>query len=222
MTTAALLLVLLSLDGKLTGADAAILLLGGIAYMIGLSRVGRSEAEYDAPDSSPERADPAEPVTEPRQVRQALVLLAGLVAIVLGAELLVDGAVSTARSFGLSDSVIGLTIVAIGTSAPELVTTVVSTLRGDRQIAVGNLLGSSIYNIFLVLGLTVLVAPGGVPDPDEVLAADLVLLAVVAVVAVATVPVFVSGSRITRAEGGLFVGTTRPLWAGSCSPFEDG
>jgi cation:H+ antiporter len=94
--------------------------------------------------------------------------------------------------------------VALGTSAPELVTTLVSTLRGDRDIAIGNLLGSSIYNIAVVLGLTVVVAPDGVPVPDEVLAADLVLLVVVAI---ATVPVFVSGARITRAEGALFVAT---------------
>jgi cation:H+ antiporter len=80
----------------------------------------------------------------------------------------------------------------------------VSTLRGERDIAIGNLLGSSIYNIAFVLGLTVIVAPGGVPVPAEVLSADLVLLVLVAV---ATVPVFVSGARITRAEGALFVAT---------------
>ena len=79
-----------------------------------------------------------------------------------------------------------------------------STFRGDREIALGNLLGSSIYNIVFVLGLTVVVAPRGVPVPDEVLAADLVLMAVVAV---ATVPVFVTGARIIRAEGALFVAT---------------
>jgi cation:H+ antiporter len=127
-----------------------------------------------------------------------------LLLIVLGAELLVEGAVSVAQSLGVTEAVIGLTVVAIGTSAPELVTTLVSTLRGERDIAIGNLLGSSIYNIAFVLGLTVIVAPGGVPVPAEVLAADLVLLVLVAV---ATVPVFVSGARMTRAEGALFVAT---------------
>jgi cation:H+ antiporter len=124
--------------------------------------------------------------------------------IVLGAELLVNGAVSTAESLGVSEAVIGLTVVAIGTSAPELVTTLLSTVRGDRDIAIGNLLGSSIYNIAVVLGLTVIVAPNGVPVPDEVLSADLVLLVVVAL---ASVPVFVFGARIARAEGALFVAT---------------
>jgi len=71
-------------------------------------------------------------------------MLAGIAVVVLGAEWLVDAAVGMAREFGVSDALIGLTVVAIGTSAPELVTTVVSTLRGERDIAVGNLLGSSI------------------------------------------------------------------------------
>ena len=109
-----------------------------------------------------------------------------------------------AQSVGVSEAVIGLTVVAIGTSAPELVTTIVSTLRGDRDIAIGNLLGSSIYNIAFVLGLTVMVAPQGVPVPHEVLTGDLVLLVVVAI---ATVPVFVSGARMTRVEGALFAAT---------------
>jgi cation:H+ antiporter len=137
-------------------------------------------------------------------VRHGLLLVAGLIVIVVGAELLVEGAVSSARALGVSDAVIGLTVVAVGTSAPELVTTVMSTMRGDRDIAIGNLIGSSTYNIGIVLGLTVLVAPGAVSVPEDVLAADLVLLTVVAVASVAT---FVSGSRITRLEGGLFVAT---------------
>jgi cation:H+ antiporter len=92
--------------------------------------------------------------------------------------------------------------VAVGTSAPELVTTVVSTVRGERDLAIGNLIGSSIYNIGAVLALTILVAPHGIPVPDEVLASDLWLLVVATA---ATVPVFLSGKRMTRIEGGLFV-----------------
>jgi cation:H+ antiporter len=131
-----------------------------------------------------------------------LLLLVGIAVVVIGAELLVEGAVSSARSLGVSDVVIGLTVVAIGTTAPEFVTTVVSTLRGDRELALGNLMGSSIYNIAAILGLTVVVAPDGVPVPDEVLAADLGLLVVAAA---AAVPVFLTGRRISRIEGGLFI-----------------
>ena len=129
-------------------------------------------------------------------------LVIGLVAIVAGAELLVEGAVSGAHALGISEAVIGLTIVAIGTSAPELVTTVVSTIRGERDLAIGNLLGSSVYNIAIVLGLTIVVASAGVPVPSEVLASDLVLLVAATVVAA---PVMLTRARITRVEGGLFV-----------------
>ena len=95
-----------------------------------------------------------------------------------------------------------MTIIAIGTSAPELVTTLVSTVRGERDLAIGNLLGSSVYNIAVVLAVTCVAAPGGVPVPAEVLASDLVLLVVATVVAA---PVMVTGSRIGRVEGGAFL-----------------
>jgi cation:H+ antiporter len=204
MTAAALALYLLSLDGRLGRADGLLLLGGGAVYTWLLLRVSRREAGEGTagPAAGDEESGAVGPARRgPRPLRSGVELLAGLLVIVLGAELLVDGAVAGAQSLGVSEAVIGLTVVAIGTSAPELVTTLVSTVRGDRDIAIGNLLGSSIYNIVLVLGLTVVVAPAGVPVPDEVLAADLVLMVFVAVCAV---PVFVTGSRITRAEGGTF------------------
>jgi cation:H+ antiporter len=194
MTAAALAFYVLSLDGMLGRLDGVLLVAGGAAYTVALVRVSRREPGTAAPEERDHR---------PR--RDAVALFAGLLVIVLGAELLVDGAVSGARSLGVSEAVIGLTVVAIGTSAPELATTVISTLRGgERDIAIGNLLGSSIYNIAIVLGITVLVAPGGVPVADEVLTADLVLLVVVSV---AAVPVFLTGSRVSRVEGGLLVAT---------------
>jgi cation:H+ antiporter len=111
----------------------------------------------------------------------------------------------------VSHTIIGLTIVAVGTSAPELVTTVVSTLRGERDLAIGNLIGSSIYNIGAVLALTALVAPYGIPVPDEVLAADLWLLVVATA---ATVPVFLSGRRITASRVGCSLRATSPTCRG--------
>jgi cation:H+ antiporter len=198
MTVAALLMFLLAFDGRLSAVDGLVLLAAGTTYTWLLLRLSRRDR-----DAGTEPSDvPAG--SRPGPLRSSLELLVGILVIVLGAELLVEGAVDAAQTLGVSEAVIGLTVVAIGTSAPELVTTVLSTLRGDREIALGNLLGSSIYNIVFVLGLTVVIAPDGVPVPDEVLAADLVLMAVVAL---AAVPVFVSGARITRAEGGLFVGT---------------
>jgi cation:H+ antiporter len=126
----------------------------------------------------------------------------GVIAIIVGAELLVDGATEGAQALGVSEAVIGLTIVAIGTSAPELVTTLVSTIRGERDLAIGNLLGSSIYNIAVVLGITCLAAPAGIPVPEDVLASDLVLLVAATVIAA---PVMLTRARLGRVEGGAFV-----------------
>lgn len=202
MTIATALLVVLSLDGTLSSIDGLVFLLTGILYTAILLRSARrgganlpEALDVDAPTPTPTSA-------QVRPGREVLLLLLGLGVIVVGAELLVTGSVSMARQFDVSEAVIGLTIIAIGTSAPEFVTTIVSTVRGNRDIAIGNLIGSSIYNIGIVLGVTVLVAPGRVPVPDDVLAADMILLAAVAAI---TVPVFVSGSRVSRIEGALFV-----------------
>lgn len=193
MTGVALLLVVLSIDGTLSRLDGAVLLLAAIAYTVGLWRTSRR---------GPADLGETPPVASRGPLVLTLLLVVGLAVIVLGAELLVDGAVSAAHALGVSESVIGLTVVAIGTSAPELVTTVLSTVRGERDIAIGNLFGSSIYNIGAVLAVTIVVAPGGLPVPRDVLVADLLLLGVVAV---AAVPVFLSGARISRLEGAAFV-----------------
>ena len=131
-------------------------------------------------------------------------MLAGIALVLVGAELLVDDSIEVARSLEVSEAIIGLTVIAIGTTAPELVTTLTSTVRGDRDIAVGNLLGSSVYNIALILGMTVVTAPTELRIPQEVIAADLLVLAVVSLI---TVPVLLSGHRISRLEGGAFVAT---------------
>jgi cation:H+ antiporter len=199
MTLAALLLFLLSLDGDLSTLDGLLLLLGGAVYTTLLVRLSRREADIVNVDRA--AADGSSRL-EQRPWSQVLRLLVGLGVVVVGAELLVEGAVRAARSLSMSEAVIGLTVVAIGTSAPELVTTVMSTVRGDRDLAIGNLLGSSIYNIGVVLGLTVVVASPSLPVPDDVLAADLVLLVAAAV---AAVPVFLTGARISRTEGALLV-----------------
>lgn len=200
MIAVTLALFLMSLDGMLTRLDGALLLAGAVAYTLGLMRVSRREtADVDEDYTGAVSAS-----SERRLTRIGLSLMLGLALVVGGAELLVEGAVSAAHALGVSDAVVGLTVIAIGTSAPELVTTIMSTVRGDRDIAIGNLLGSSIYNIAAVLGLTVLVAPHGVPVSEEVRNADLVLLVATMV---AALPVLVSGARITRTEGGLFVAT---------------
>ncbi len=130
-------------------------------------------------------------------------LVAGIGLTVLGADWLVNGSVTMARGFGMSDAMIGLTIVAIGTSAPELVTTIVATMRDERDVAVGNLLGSSIYNILVILGLTCIIVPGGLPVERHLFQLDLPMMSAVLILCI---PVFITGRQVSRMEGGIFVG----------------
>jgi cation:H+ antiporter len=194
MTAACLALWLLALDGSLSGLDGAILCLGGVAYTAGVVWSSRRE--------SADFASSFERTTSSTLLLRGLALLAGIGLVLVGAELLVDGAIDVARSLDVSAATIGLTVIAIGTSAPELVTTLTSTIRGDRDIAIGNLLGSTVYNVALILGITVLTAGATLEIPRDVIAADLLVLAVVALI---TVPVLLSGHRISRLEGGAFV-----------------
>jgi cation:H+ antiporter len=122
---------------------------------------------------------------------------------VVGADWLVDGAIDLARMLGVSEAFIGLTVVAIGTSSPELVTTVVSTLRRARDIAVGNLLGSSTYNILFILGATALAPSAGIEVGPALVHIDIPIMVLVTI---ACIPIFLRGQGVTRLEGGLFVG----------------
>jgi len=133
---------------------------------------------------------------------QILLILAGLALLVLGANWLVEAAVSFAKQLGVSELVIGLTIVAAGTSLPEVATSILAAIRGERDIAVGNVVGSNIFNILAVLGISASVAPGDLTVAPAMLAFD---MPVMVAVAVACLPVFFSGSAISRWEGILFL-----------------
>jgi len=204
MVVAALMMTMMSWDGRLARAEGLLLVGTAVIYTIALVQVSRREshvvrAEYRV--MYPGDAETARP-TLYTQAKQTLMLVAGMALTVLGAEWLVDGAVAVARAVGISDAVIGLTIVAIGTSAPELATTIVSTIKRERDVAVGNLLGSSIYNILVILGLTCLAVPGGLHVDRVLLLFDIPLMVAVALLCV---PVFVTGHRVSRIEGGIFV-----------------
>jgi cation:H+ antiporter len=126
----------------------------------------------------------------------------GLVLLVFGAGWLVDSAVAIASALGVSELVIGLTIVAAGTSLPEVATSVVATMRGERDIAVGNVVGSSIFNILIILGITAIIAPDGIKVPETAMEFDLPFMVAVAV---ACLPIFFTGYRIDRGEGFVFL-----------------
>lgn len=201
----ALLMTFMAWDGTLSRFDGSLLLLAAVLFTVALVRAIRGEsrsvkAEFREMYGS---AAPGTQATSTRyRAQQSLLLLASMVLTVLGAEWLVDGAVRIARSHGISETVIGLTIVAIGTSAPELVTMIIATLKNERDVAIGNLLGSSVYNILVILGLICVLTPGGLAVERSLLLVDIPLMLGAALLCV---PVFVSGQRISRAEGGIFV-----------------
>jgi cation:H+ antiporter len=140
-----------------------------------------------------------------------LTAVAGLAIVVLGGKFLVDGAVNLARSFGISETVIGLTIVAIGTSMPELVTSVMAALRKQTDVAFGNIVGSNIYNILGIGGATALMAPSDVPA--EIVSFDNLVMIAISILVI----VFAwTGRRISRWEGGVllagYVGYVWLIW----------
>ncbi|MCU0894745.1 MAG: calcium/sodium antiporter [Rhodospirillales bacterium] len=126
--------------------------------------------------------------------------LAGIGVLVSGAYLLVDGAIQVARGYGISETIIGLTVVAIGTSLPELATSVVAAVRKEADVAIGNVVGSNIYNILGILGVTALVQP--IAMPPEIMAFDIWVMLAAAVLLVVFA---LSGLRINRWEGGLLL-----------------
>lgn len=205
MIVSAIALFVMSLDGRLSRIEGVILVLGAIAYTIALVRISRMESSEMREEFAEEFGQKAllkKSNTALSWTLNIVLLIAGLGLCVLGAQLLVEGAVSIARSLGVSDAVIGLTIVAIGTSAPELATTVMATIKDDRDVAVGNLIGSSISNILFILGVTCVVASNGVDVSQDVLWLDLPLAALVAI---ACYPVFRSDRMVSRKEGIAFV-----------------
>lgn len=200
MVAVAVVLWAMCWDGGLSRSDGVVLLVGGIAYTLLVVQWVRRESRA-ATGALPEEFPPAAAVPH-RSISVALAMLVGgIMVIVLGADLFVDGTVALARRWGVSDAFIGLTVAAIGTTSPELVTTIVSTLRRQRDIAIGNLMGSSIYNIAFILGTTCVVS-GGVPVPRELVHFE---IPVMVLVVGTCVPVFLTGRAISRLEGGLFI-----------------
>lgn len=200
MVGLSVLLVVVSLDGQIDLLDGIVLLGGLIAHVVISIVVGRREVASEV-----EGAGTALVPTPEKSVPlwlAAIMLIAGIGLLVVGAQLLVDGAVSIALSLGLSSLVVGLTIVAIGTSLPELATSIIAVRRGERDMAVGNIVGSNIFNIGMVLGLPAIIFGDGIPVPAAAIALDLPFMLAAAI---ALVPIAFTGFLIARWEGVLFV-----------------
>ncbi len=196
MCISGLLLLVLSLNGSLGRLDGILLLSLAIVYTAAAIRWELKQRATAIETAIAEEL----PATGGPLWSRILQLLGGIAVIVLAADWLVRGSVSIATDLGVSEAFIGLTIVAIGTSAPELTTTIVSTIRGDRDLAIGNLIGSSVYNIVFILGVTAVIKP--IDVTDELIRVDIPLMAAVALLCV---PVFLSGRRVSRWEGIGFV-----------------
>lgn len=201
MIGVSILPLLLGLDGKIGRSDGLLLFAGIVAYVVFAIRQSRKEtrqieAEYDREFGQGGRMGLRQVVI------QLALVIAGLALLVVGARWLVNGAVAMARSLGLSELIIGLTVIAAGTSLPEVATSVIASLRGERDIAVGNVVGSNIFNILAVLGLTAAAAPDGVAVPAAALRFDIPFMIAVSV---ACLPIFFTGYRIARWEGAFFL-----------------
>ena len=129
-------------------------------------------------------------------------LVVGFALLLFGSRLLVINATKIAQAMGINQLVIGLTIIALGTSLPELATSVIASLRGEQDIAVGNVVGSNIFNILAVLGLSAAIAPGGINISTAALRLD---IPVMVAVAIACLPIFFTGNSVSRWEGLLFL-----------------
>ncbi len=169
MMVAALILLPIFATGQITRLSGLALFAGLVAYLFwAYLKPGEVDAEADGkkPPSS--------------TLVSVLWIIGGLIALLVGARLLVDGAVSIARGYGISEAFIGLTIVAIGTSLPELATSLIAAVRRQSEIAIGNIVGSNIFNVLGILGVTAIVAP--IPVAPRFLNFDLPIMIAVSLV----------------------------------------
>jgi len=201
MIGVSVLLHVLALDGALGRLDGLLLFGGLIAYLVFAVRQGREETAEVRDEYAREYGRAA--ARGAGVVAQLGLILVGLALLVAGAQVMVAGAVRLAKALGVGELVIGLTVVAAGTSMPEVATSVVATLRRERDIAVGNVVGSNIFNILGIVGLSAAVSPAPIAVAPAALAFD---LPVMIAVAVGCLPILFTDHLVARWEGALFVG----------------
>lgn len=226
MIGVSLLLLIMSFDGTINSLEGGILVLGAIAYTVftlyqsrqetlqqeKAERAQETEDAQNRPDLSQVASSNDDSGPQPRRkpspkplVRvgsSLVVMVIGIALLVIGANWMVKGAIAVAEYLGISELIIGLTIVAIGTSLPEIATSIAATLKGERDMAVGNAVGSNIFNILLVIGLCSMVTPGGVDVASSAIRFDMPIMIAVAV---ACLPIFFTGYMVLRQEGLLFL-----------------
>ncbi len=201
MMLLSVIVLLFTLDLHLSRTEGFTLIIGLAAYMFFLIRQSRRESDEVKSEYAKEFG--GDSPKKSAWTINLLLVLGGLGLLVIGSRWLVDGAVTFAQYLGVSEIVIGLTIIAAGTSLPEVVTSLIAALRGERDIAVGNVVGSNIFNLMGVLGVASAIAPGGIEVSASVTRFD---IPVMIAVSFACLPIFLTGGVISRREGTLLLG----------------
>ncbi|NJM58385.1 MAG: calcium/sodium antiporter [Synechococcales cyanobacterium RU_4_20] len=206
MIGVSILTLVLGSDGTLGLGDGLLLTAGAIAYTLLQIVQARQEKDDSVRQEYEQEYGPDDRATQSKGWKLWLtnlgLIFGGVALLIAGSHFLVDSAIAIAQALGVSELVIGLTIVAAGTSLPELATSVVATLKGERDIAVGNVVGSNVFNILAVLGLASLTSPVGLAVSTPAVRFD---IPVMIAVAIACLPIFFTGSVISRWEGFVFV-----------------
>jgi cation:H+ antiporter len=203
MIVVSLALLLMAMDGVIARNEGFILLAAGVAYTWLLIRISKREtakihSEYEQAYGHPEEID-----SPGHWFVHLLLIIAGFALLVIGSEWLVNGAVTIASAMGVSELVISLTIIAAGTSLPEVATSIIAGLRGERDIAVGNVVGSNLFNILVVIGAAGMVSRDGLLVAAPAINFDIPVMVAAAVLCL---PIFFLNYRIGRWEGALFLG----------------
>ena len=198
MIASSILLYLFGLDGKINRYDGIVFTIGIVIYILFLYYQNRKTHSKTQNNNETEVNR-----SNKKYLINVLFILAGFGMLVIGSRWLVQGAIFIAQALGISQLVIGLTVVATGTSLPEVATSVVAAVKKERDIAVGNIVGSNIFNILAVIGISSLVAPDGISVSAAALRFD---IPVMIAISFACIPIFFTGYIIARWEGFLFLG----------------
>jgi cation:H+ antiporter len=196
------LFLAISVNRGIARLDAGMLLGAFVVYMLYVGRGARQELEESTDILGEGDLLGGLSANGYRPLRDLALTLAGTIALVVGARLLVDSASSIARAVGVSEVVIGLTLVAFGTSVPELAASVVASIRGEAQIVLGNIVGSNIFNVTLIIGTAALIRP--LPIHESVLRFDAPIMIGISVLLLLLA---VTNLRVTRLEGGILLTT---------------
>lgn len=203
MIATSILLYLFSLDGSLSRAEGFVFLALIAIYTVVCFRLSKTESPEVKKEFEQEYGGNGKSLKTPKQMAMnVLLIVLGLVLLVAGAKFLINSSIAIARHFGVSELVIALTIVAAGTSLPEVATSIMATIKGERDIAIGNVVGSNIFNILAILGVSAVMPSGGFPVNPVTMVVDIPFMIFVAVICF---PIFRTGWAISRIEGVVFL-----------------